>query len=347
VDNSDNPIETALTKEGILIAGLNPETDYSLKIGKKGYFGINDNSLTTVGFEGDTLIKKYKMAAIPYKSKLLTDNVYYDFDKSNIRDSEKPTLERIGNLMVENPHTVLYVSSHTDSRASNAYNKALSERRAASVNQYLTSLGISPERIKLEWFGEERLVNDCGDGLPCSETNHQLNRRSELTLTAFVDKDMEYELPEGIDDPCAIVLHSDLPTYSGARERVEKELANAVTAKELPTIYFDFDRSHLKPVQKKELDDVIRQMKSDKALNLIIEGHTDQRGSDVYNEYLSELRAKAVVDYMVQNGIDRNRIEYSFYGENLPIHDCSNRNCSEALHQENRRTTLRWNKNVL
>jgi len=347
VDNSDNPIETELTKEGILIAGLNPETDYSLKIGKKGYFGINDNSLTTVGFEGDTLIKKYKMAAIPYKSKLLTDNVYYDFDKSNIRDSEKPTLERIGNLMVENPHTVLYVSSHTDSRASNAYNEALSERRAASVNQYLTSLGISPERIKLEWFGEERLVNDCGDGLPCSETNHQLNRRSELTLTAFVDKDMEYELPEGMDDPCAIVLHSDLPTYSGARERVEKELANAVTTKELPTIYFDFDRSHLKPVQKKELDDVIRQMKSDTALNLIIEGHTDQRGSDVYNEYLSELRAKAVVDYLVQNGVDRNRIEYSFYGENLPIHDCSNRNCSEALHQENRRTTLRWNKNVL
>ncbi|RPA67728.1 OmpA family protein [Cyclobacteriaceae bacterium YHN15] len=347
VDNSENPIETETTKEGILIAGLNPESDYSLKIGKKGYFEIVDNYLTTVGFEGDTLVKRYKMAAIPYKSKLLTDNVYYDFDKSNIRDSEKPTLERIGSLMVENPHTVLYVSSHTDSRASNAYNEALSERRAASVNQYLTSLGISPERIKLEWFGEERLVNDCGDGLPCSESNHQLNRRSELTLTAFVDKDMEYELPEGIDDPCAIVLPLDLPTYSGSGEIIEKDLTSAETAKELPTIYFDFDRSNLKPVQEKELDDVIRQMKSDTSLNLIIEGHTDQRGSDVYNEYLSELRAKAVMNYLVQNGVDRNRIEYSFYGENLPINDCSDRNCSEALHQENRRTTLRWNRNVL
>jgi outer membrane protein OmpA-like peptidoglycan-associated protein/tetratricopeptide (TPR) repeat protein len=346
VDNSDNPIETGLTKEGILIAGLNPESDYSLKIGKKGYFGINDNSLTTVGFEGDTLVKIYTMAAIPYKTKLLSDNVYYDFDKSNIRDSEKPTLERIGNLMVENPHTVLYVSSHTDSRASNAYNEVLSERRAASVNEYLTSLGISPDRIKLEWFGEERLVNDCGDGLPCSESNHQLNRRSELTLTAFVDKDMAYELPEGIDNPCDIVLHSDLSTYSGAREIIEKDLASAGTDKELPTIYFDFDSSNLKPVQQKELDDVIRQMKSDTALNLIIEGHTDQRGSDVYNEYLSELRAKTVVDYLVQNGVDRNRMEYSFYGENLPINDCSNRNCSEALHQENRRTTLKWNRNV-
>jgi outer membrane protein OmpA-like peptidoglycan-associated protein/tetratricopeptide (TPR) repeat protein len=346
VDNSENPIKTELSKEGILIAGLNPETDYSLKIQKKGYFGIIDNNLTTVGFEGDTLVKIYKMAAIPYKSKLLSDNVYYDFDKSNVRDSEKAKLERIGSLMVENPHTVLYVSSHTDSRASNAYNDALSERRAVSVNQYLTSLGISPERIKLEWFGEERLVNDCGDGLPCSESNHQLNRRSELTLTAFVDKDMEYELPEGFDDPCAIVLHSDLPS-SGSEEKIEEDETSDGTANDLPTIYFDFDRSNLKLFQEKELDDVIRQMKSDKALNLIIEGHTDQRGSDVYNEYLSELRAKTVMDYLVQNGVDRNRIEYSFYGENLPINDCRDRNCSEALHQENRRTTLRWNQNVL
>jgi outer membrane protein OmpA-like peptidoglycan-associated protein len=346
VDNFENPVETELTKEGILIAGLNPESAYSLKIGKKGYFGIIDNYLTAVGFEGDTLVKRYKMAAIPYNSKLLTDNVYYDFDKSNIRESEKPTLERIGNMMVENPHSVLYVSSHTDSRASNAYNEALSERRAASVNHYLTSLGISPERIKLEWFGEERLANDCGNGLPCSESNHQLNRRSELTLIAFVDKDIEYELPDGIDDPCAIVLHSDLPPYSEIGEITEKDLVSAGTSKELPTIYFDFDRSTLKPVQEKELDDVIRQMKSDTALNLIIEGHTDQRGSEVYNEYLSELRAKTVVDYLVKNGIDRNRIEYSFYGENLPINDCSNRKCSEALHQENRRTTLKWNRNV-
>ncbi len=345
VDNSDKSIEIELNKEGVLIAGLNPDTDYRLKIDKKGYFGITDSTLTTVGFEGDTLVKRYTIAAIPYKSKLLSENVYYDFDKSNIRDTEKPTLEKIGNLMVENPHTILYVSSHTDSRASNAYNEALSERRAASVNQYLITLGISPDRIKLEWFGEERLVNDCGDGVPCSESNHQLNRRSELTLTAFVDKDMQYELPEGIDDPCDIILHTDLPTYSGAREIIEEDLASVGIAKELPTIYFDFDRSNLRSVHQRELDDVIIQMKNNTSRNLIIEGHTDQRGSDVYNEYLSELRAKAVVDYLIQNGIDRNRIEYSFYGENLPINDCSNKSCSEALHQENRRTTLRWNEN--
>ncbi len=346
VDNSNNTIETELTEEGVLVAGLNPDTEYALKIGKKGYFGISDSTLTTVGFEGDTLVRRYKIAAIPYKSKLFTDNVYYDFDKSNIRDSEKPTMEKIGNLMVENPHSVLYVSSHTDSRASNAYNEALSEKRAGSVNEYLTALGISPDRIKLEWFGEDKLVNDCGDGVPCPESNHQLNRRSELTLTAFVDKGMQYELPEGIEDPCDIVLHSDLPTFSGVREIIEEDLASTATAKELPTIYFDFDSSKLRTVYEEELDDVVRQLKNNTSRNLIIEGHTDQRGSDVYNEYLSELRAKAVVDYLIQNGIDRNRIEYSFYGENLPIHDCSSKSCSEVLHQENRRTTLRWNENV-
>lgn len=346
VDNLGDTVQTEQSSEGYLLAELNPDSDYSLKIEKKGYFRILDDSLTTVGFEKDTLVKSYTMAPIPYKSRIFTDNVYYDLDKSNIRDSERPALDRIVSLMNDNPNTVLFVNSHTDSRASNAYNKALSERRALSVNKYLTALGIDPDRIKLEWFGEEQLVNECGDGVPCSEANHLLNRRSELILTAFVDKDEQYELPIGMEDPCDIARQIDLPSYSGSKEIMAEDLDKIQSTDEMPVIYFDFDKSNLRPVHQKELDDVIKQMKGNKERNLIIEGHTDQRGSDVYNEYLSERRAKAVVDYLVKGGIDKDRIEYSFYGENLPIHDCNTKKCSEALHQENRRTTLRWNKNV-
>lgn len=346
VDNLGNVLKTELSTEGHLISELSPESNFSLRIEKKGYFKVSDESLTTVGFDGDTLIRKYVMAAIPYKSKLYTDNVYYDFDRSNIRDSERATLDRIGGLMMENPHTVLFVSSHTDSRGLNTYNQALSERRAQSVNAYLTALGIASDRIKLEWFGEEMLVNDCVDGVPCSETNHQLNRRSELVLTAFVDQEVQYEMPEGLTDPCDIVLQPDLPSYSGVREIIAEDLAKSSSANELPVVYFDFDRSDLRQVHQQELDDVIVQMKSNQSLNLIIEGHTDQRGNDVYNEYLSERRAKAVVDYLIERGISRDRLEYTYYGENLPIHDCESINCAEALHQENRRTTLRWNTSV-
>lgn len=346
VDNSGNPVSTSQNKKGDLIAELELESEYLLSLGKKGYFSLSDSTLSTVGFEGDTLVRKYTLAAIPYKSKLFADNIYYDFDKSDIRDSEKSTLENIGKLLIENPHTVLYVSSHTDSRGSNAYNDALSERRAQAVYQYLGEKGIASDRIKLEWFGEANLANNCTDGVPCAEINHQLNRRSELVLSAFVDEDMSYELPEVVDNPCDFMAQYDTPSYQKEEEKNVDNLTKKETVQDLPTVYFDFDRSDLKSVHQKELDQVINQMKSNLSLNLIVEGHTDQRGSDVYNEYLSEKRARSVVDYLIQNGIDRNRIEYSFYGEHLPTNDCSIRGCPEVLHQANRRTTLKWNKNT-
>ena len=77
------------------------------------------------------------------------------------------------------------------------YNEKLSERRAQSVIQYLDKKGISSSRISSKWFNEEKLVTPCGDGVPCPEADHQLNRRSELKLIAFPDQNQSYPLPKG------------------------------------------------------------------------------------------------------------------------------------------------------
>lgn len=331
VDNLGNPLQTELTKEGILHASLDPDSDYRLKISKNGFFDLEDKSFSTVGFEGDTLMMTYKLAPIPYNSKMYVDNIYYDFDKSDIRESERQTLNKIAALMVDNPHTVLYVNSHTDSRGANEYNEKLSEKRAESVKEYLTGLGLGADRISTEWFGEERLVNNCGDGVPCAEVNHQMNRRSELILAAFTDQQKQYKLPAGTTDPCDLVL---APTVS--------EEINVDKSQDLPTLYFDFDKSNIREQHRVELDNVANQMKNNPDLKITIEGHTDQRGNEVYNEYLSEKRAKAVVDYLISKGIASDRIEYAYFGKTRPIHDCNSRSCSNAQHQENRRTTLRW-----
>lgn len=331
VDNKGNALETVFTKEGTLYARLDPDSDYRLKISKNGFFNLDDQPFSTLGFDSDTLMLTYKLAPIPYNSRVFADKIYYDFDKSNIRVSEKQTLENIAALMKDNPHTVLYVNSHTDSRGTNAYNEKLSERRASSVKDYLTGLGLSADRISTEWFGEERLVNDCGDGVPCPETNHQMNRRSELILAGFPEQQKQYELPKGISDPCDLMITSAVSD------------ANMVDmSKDLPNIYFDFDKSTIRQVHQIELDKVVDQMKNDLNLKIIVEGHTDQRGNEVYNEYLSEKRAKAVVDYLKSKGISAGRIEYAYFGKTRPINDCNSQACSNAQHQENRRTTLSW-----
>lgn len=108
--------------------------------------------------------------------------IYFDFDKSNIRPDAEVELQKILAVMQEYPNMVVDIRSHTDSRASGAYNVALSDRRAKSTRAYLMSKGISASRLKAAGYGENQLVNGCSDGVSCSEEEHQLNRRSEFIV---------------------------------------------------------------------------------------------------------------------------------------------------------------------
>jgi outer membrane protein OmpA-like peptidoglycan-associated protein len=76
----------------------------------------------------------------------------------------------------------LELSSHTDCRGSNAYNQELSQRRAQSCVDYIIAAGITKDRILAVGHGETLLVNQCADGVPCTEAEHQMNRRTELRI---------------------------------------------------------------------------------------------------------------------------------------------------------------------
>ena len=111
--------------------------------------------------------------------------IYFDLDKSNIRTEAALDLEKILAVMNDYPNMKLDIRSHTDSRASNQYNEALSDRRAKSTIQWLVKNGIAPNRLIGKGYGETELVNKCSDGVPCTEAEHQANRRSEFIITAL------------------------------------------------------------------------------------------------------------------------------------------------------------------
>lgn len=110
------------------------------------------------------------------------DNIYYDLDKSNIRPDAAIELDKLVVILKEHPTMKIELSSHTDSRASDEYNMALSQRRAASAAAYLISRGIDKNRLVAKGYGETRLVNQCANGVPCTEAEHQLNRRTEVKV---------------------------------------------------------------------------------------------------------------------------------------------------------------------
>lgn len=109
--------------------------------------------------------------------------IYFDFDKSNIRPDAEIELRKVIDYMNKYPTIRIDVQSHTDSRASDDYNMALSNRRNVSTKQYIINKGgISADRLEGRGYGETMLVNKCSNGVKCTEDEHDWNRRSNFIV---------------------------------------------------------------------------------------------------------------------------------------------------------------------
>jgi len=127
--------------------------------------------------EPKPVIKVIKPAAIGNVYK-----VYFAFDKWNINGQAASDLDRLVTDMTANPTVNVELKSHTDSRGPASYNMKLSEKRSKSVIDYLVGKGIALSRINAQAFGETQLTNKCSDGVPCTEAEHQANRRTETVV---------------------------------------------------------------------------------------------------------------------------------------------------------------------
>jgi outer membrane protein OmpA-like peptidoglycan-associated protein len=124
---------------------------------------------------------------IELQKSIAINNIYYDFDKYDIREDAQVELDKLVQLMKENPITI-ELGSHTDCRGSDAYNDKLSQHRAEAAVAYIVSSGIDKSRLTAKGYGEHKLTNHCSDGVKCSAKEHQLNRRTEFTITNFGPK---------------------------------------------------------------------------------------------------------------------------------------------------------------
>ncbi len=112
--------------------------------------------------------------------------IFYELNSARLTPESKRIIdEKLYTLMTKQPNIKIELSSHTDSRGSAEDNMDLSERRAQSVVDYLINKGINPSRLVARGFGETRLVNNCADGVPCTEEQHQQNRRTEFRVLNY------------------------------------------------------------------------------------------------------------------------------------------------------------------
>lgn len=169
---------------------LEPDQMYELKVEKDDYFN------QTITF--DTRDKKEEvMDVVPKAEKIVVgkairidklyemENIYYGLDKWEIQPEAAKELDKLVQLLKDNPTVYIELSAHTDARGSNSYNLRLSELRAMAAFSYITGHGIDSQRVIAKGYGESKLINKCKDGVRCSEEEHYQNRRTEFAVTKY------------------------------------------------------------------------------------------------------------------------------------------------------------------
>ncbi|MEO8934836.1 MAG: OmpA family protein [Xanthomarina sp.] len=178
--------EVLTDEKGYYLVETNKFESYFIKASKDHY--DTDENVSKADLEHQEIDFQLQQNEIPLVpgtdlAKVLNiPIIYFDFDKSNIRKDAQVELEKVLAALNQYPNLKIEIRSHTDSRGNDAYNQALSQRRATSTLNYLAANGIDKSRLSALGFGESKLVNNCANDVPCSEMEHQKNRRSEFIV---------------------------------------------------------------------------------------------------------------------------------------------------------------------
>ncbi len=194
LDSKNQQVLKAVTSpNGTFEFALPCDSFYTIHVEKPGFASI-DKTITTPTVSGNMVVSieitNNPNAVVTCEDlKLLNglEYIYFDFDKSNIRADTATQLHNLKTFMQLYPQSTVAITSHTDSRGSDAYNLSLSTRRAQSTRNWLVQQGIASARITARGAGEQQLVNACSNGVACSVAAHQKNRRSAFVISGLGD----------------------------------------------------------------------------------------------------------------------------------------------------------------
>lgn len=163
---------------------LEPGSAYTVTTEKEGMMR-SSTFASTIGLGvSTTLHANLKLNALVLGKPIVVPNIYYDYDKWNIRPDAAVELDKLAKLFQDNPGLTFELSAHTDSRGGDMYNLVLSDARAKSAVDYLVRQGVPYDQLIARGYGETEPVNGCVNGVQCTEEQHQANRRTEFRVVS-------------------------------------------------------------------------------------------------------------------------------------------------------------------
>ncbi len=188
VDNVANKVIATFksnSSTGKYLVSLPAGKNYGIAVKKDGYLFHSENFDIPATAAFQEVEKDVELKKLAVGGKIVLRNIFFDLDKATLRPESAAELERLTKLMNDVPSLKIELGGHTDSRGSDTYNQQLSEKRAKAVVDYLTSKGISSDRLKWAGYGETQLVNGCSNGVNCTDEQHQENRRTEFKVLSL------------------------------------------------------------------------------------------------------------------------------------------------------------------
>ncbi len=150
---------------------------YSFLASKDGFYSISENIDLTNLSEYKEIEKNLYLTPIETGSIFRLNNVFFDYNKSTLRNESFPELNRLVKFLTENPQVNIEISGHTDNQGGEEYNIKLSKDRAGSVFEYLSGKGINKSRLVYQGYGKNKPIADNS-----TEEGRQLNRRVEVKI---------------------------------------------------------------------------------------------------------------------------------------------------------------------
>ena len=178
--------QVTVGEDGLFRLELEEQTDYDFLAARESYLN-NDAFFSTkgIGRDPNNPVQVFEIEIVLDKifldKEITLENIYYDFDKWNIREDAQPTLNELTRNLALNPDIRIQLGSHTDCRGQDRYNADLSQRRAQSAVDYLISQGIDASRLQARGYGEQDPAVDCLC-TRCTEEEHQENRRTTFKI---------------------------------------------------------------------------------------------------------------------------------------------------------------------
>ena len=151
---------------------------YGFRAEAEGFLPISENiDLTGDSPSDDELVREMMLVPIEVEATIVLNNIFFDFDRATLKPESFPELDRITKFMTENTKVKIGISGHADNTGDPNYNMGLSKRRAEAVGKYLTNNKVASDRIKIEYFGEDKPLEP-----NTTKEGRRKNRRVEFVI---------------------------------------------------------------------------------------------------------------------------------------------------------------------